>query len=273
MGPEVRTAETARHFDALAKAWNTCAFLDQPGEAEHVLRLLKPGPGDTGLDLACGAGQLTAGLAAAGGRLLAADISDRMLKLAACRFVERRINNITITVQDAHRLEFTDGLFDWVVCRYAFRTFDEPQQVLRELARVTRPGSRLYLSDWADPAPLLDACLGRLDPAHRAVTDEAWWDARLAELPFAVESRRMRPERLDPEVWGALAGLEASESRRRFDEFRAAEGRKARVQELDGRPVLIAGRLELVLARAARPASVSTPHDSLASLGRNPHRA
>lgn len=250
----VRTADTARHFDALAPAWNRCVFLDQPGEAEHVLRLLKPGREDTGLDLACGAGQLTAGLAAAGGRILAADLSDRMLKLGACRFVEQRINNIVITVQDAHHLEFTEGLFDWVVCRYAFRTFDEPALVLRELARVTHPGSRLYLSDWAEPATLLDACLGRLDPAHRAIVDEAWWDARLAELPFEVESRRLRPERLDPEVWGELAGLGAEESRRLFDEFRAAEGRLARVQELDGRPVLIADRLELVLLRGdARP--------------------
>jgi ubiquinone/menaquinone biosynthesis C-methylase UbiE len=247
----INAADAARHYDALAPAWSHSAFLDQPGEAEHVLRLLKPRREDTGLDLACGAGQLTAGLAAAGSRILAADLSDRMLKLAACRFVEQRINNVVITVQDAHRLEFADGLFDWVVCRYAFRSFEEPVQVLRELARVTRPGSRLYLSDWAEPAALLDACLGRLDPFHRAVTAEAWWDGRLAELPFAVESRRLRPERLDPEVWGTLSGTAPEEARRLFADFQAQEGREGRFLELDGRPVLIAERLELLLVRVA----------------------
>ncbi|MDP2360962.1 MAG: methyltransferase domain-containing protein [bacterium] len=249
MTPPAHRADLARHFDDLAPAWNDCPFLDQPGEGEHVLRLLRPEPGDTGLDLACGTGQLTARLSPAGGRIMAADLSDRMLKLAACRFVEQRLNNIVITVQDAHRLEFADGLFDWVACRWAFRTFEDPAVVLRELARVTRPGSRLYLSDWAEPAALLDACLNRLDPFHQHVTGEAWWDTALAGLPFAVESRRRRAERLDPVVWGALAGLSGEEALARFDGFRAAEGRAARYLDLDGRPVLIAERLELLMTR------------------------
>jgi ubiquinone/menaquinone biosynthesis C-methylase UbiE len=242
-------AAMARHFDTLANAWSQCAFLDQDGEAEHVARLLKPLPTDTGLDLACGTGQLTARLATHGSRIMAADLSDRMLKLAACRFVEQRLRNIVITVQDAHRLEFANGLFDWVVCRWAFRSFEDPRLVLRELARVTRPGSRIYLSDWAEPAALLDACLRMLDPYHRHVTTEAWWDEVLGELPFTVESRRLKAERLDPVVWGSLSGTPEEEALARFESFRAGEGLSGRYLELDGRPVLIAERLELCLLR------------------------
>lgn len=249
MSPTASAAGLAAHYDALAAAWHRCSFLDQPGAGEHVLRLLRPGAEATGLDLACGTGQLTAQLAAAGGRILAADLSERMLKLAACRFVEQRVHNVVITVQDAHHLEFADGLFDWAVCRWAFRSFDDPVLVLRELARVTRPGARLYLSDWAEPASVLDACLGRLDAEHRRVAAAAWWDGMLPALPFAVESRRMAPERLDPVVWGVLAGLDEAEAVRRFEAFRTAEGREARCLELDGRPVLIADRLELLLVR------------------------
>lgn len=247
--PHSSVADLARHFDALAPVWTACPSLDSPGEAEHVLRLLKPGLKETGLDLACGSGQLTAGLATAGGRILAADLSERMLKLAACRFVEARLNNIVITVQDAHRLEYANGLFTWVVCRNAWRYFEEPSAVLRELSRVTRPGARLYLSDWSDPAPQLDACLGRLDPVHGQCLDEAWWTEQLAGMPFQVELNRCRPERLDPVVWGELAGRPAEESRLLFDEFRAAEGQGIPVLELDGRPVWIAGRRELLLVR------------------------
>jgi hypothetical protein len=70
-----------------------------------------------------------------------------------------------------------------------------------------------------------------------------------------VESRRRRPERLDPIIWGELAGLPAEEARRRFDEFRAAEGAGTQCLELDGRPVWIAERLEQVLVRIeGRPA-------------------
>lgn len=246
---QLNTLETASHFDGLAAVWAACAALDAPGEAEHVLRLLKPEPRSTGLDLACGSGQLTAGLAAVGGRIMAADASERMLKLAACRFVERRLNGIVITVQDAHRMEFTAGLFDWAVCRHAWRYFEDPARVLRELARVTRPGARLYLSDWSDPAPELDRLLGVLDPAHRRVLDEAWWEEQLAGLPFETEHRRLRPERLDPRVWGALGGLPEEEARTRFESFRADLPEGAQVLELDGRPVWIAGRQERVLRR------------------------
>ena len=245
----LNTLETATHFDALAAVWTACATLDAPGEAEHVLRLLKPEPRSTGLDLACGSGQLTAGLAAAGGRIHAADASERMLKLAACRFVERRLNGIVITVQDAHCLEFTAGLFDWAVCRHAWRYFEDPARVLRELARVTRPGARLYLSDWSEPAEPLDRLLGALDPAHRRVLDEAWWEEQLAGLPFETEHRRLRLERLDPLVWGALGGRSEDEARAGFAAFRATAPAESQFLELDGRPVWIAGRQERVLRR------------------------
>jgi len=247
--PPLHASEFAAHFDALASVWAACAQLECPGEAEHVLRLLKPEPRSTGLDLACGGGQLTAGLAAAGGRIHAADLSERMLKLAACRFVERRLNGIVITVQDAHRLEFTAGLFDWAVCRHAWRYFEEPARVLRELARVTRPGARLYVSDWSDPAPALDHLLGALDPAHRRVLDEAWWEEALADLPFETEHRRVRLERLDPGIWGALGGRSEEEARARFEALRPELPQGAQILELDGRPVWIAGRQERVLRR------------------------
>lgn len=243
------TAAMARHFDTLATAWSQCSFLDQEGEAEHVARLLKPLSTDTGLDLACGTGQLTARLATHGSRIMAADLSDRMLKLAACRFVEQRLRNIVITVQDAHHLEFANGLFDWVVCRWAFRSFEDPALVLRELARVTKPGARIYLSDWAEPAALLDNCLQLLDPFHRHVTTELWWDEALRGLPFTVEGRRLKAERLDPVVWGGLSGTPEEEALARFEGFRKGEGKVGRYLELDGRPVLIAERLELLLVR------------------------
>jgi len=200
-------AEAVDHFEQAALAWDECEYLDQPGDAEHILRLLKILPGETGLDLACGCGQLTVRLGEGNCRILAADLCDRMLKLTARRVVEARLNNIVITVQDAHRLEFADGLFHWAVCRFGFRYFNEPGLVLDELSRVIKPGGRLYVSDWSSPAEPLNELLKSLDGAHCGIYDEAWWEGELADRCFEIRQARMRADRLDSVVWGGLAGL------------------------------------------------------------------
>jgi len=244
-------AETALHFEALAAAWARCELFDQPEEAAHVLRWLEAGRGQTGLDLAAGPGRFTRHLAAFGGRLLAADLSDRMLKLAAAHWVEHRVTNVTFMVQDAHRLEFAAGLFDWAVCRYGMRYFDEPPRALAELARVIRPGGRLYLSDWAEPAPALDALFGRLDRAHRRVVPAAEWPELFAAAGFAILRQQRRADRVDPRVWGALGGLDAAAADAAWAAFRAAEGAGARALVLDGRETLAAERAEWLLERKA----------------------
>jgi ubiquinone/menaquinone biosynthesis C-methylase UbiE len=249
MTPFESPAELGSHFDHLARVWSGCEYLEAKGEAEHILRLLKPLSGETGLDLACGSGQLTAELAASGSRILAADLSDRMLKVAATRFVDRMLSNVVITVQDAHHMEFTPGLFDWVVCRYGFRHFADPDAVLKEIARVTHAGSRILLSDWSAPAKELDACFKRLDAAHRQVLDEGWWKEAIARNGFKLMASRARPDRLDPLIWGELGGLGKEEALVAFAEFKAGEGAGARFMELDGHAVLIGERLELFLVR------------------------
>ncbi|MGH8292174.1 MAG: class I SAM-dependent methyltransferase [Gammaproteobacteria bacterium] len=46
---------------------------------------------------------------------------------------------------DAFALDFPDGRFDFVSCRHMLQTVPEPERVIAELIRVTRPGGRLHL--------------------------------------------------------------------------------------------------------------------------------
>jgi SAM-dependent methyltransferase len=254
----VNPAATALHFEALSKVWAACELFDQPEEAAHVLRWLEAQPRQTGLDLACGPGRFTRHLAAFGGRLLGVDICDRMLKLAAAWLVEQRVRTATLTQQDAHRLEFAAGLFDWAVCRYGMRYFGNPSQVLSELARVIHPGGRLYLSDWTEPAGCLDGLFHRLDPAHRRVIGAGQWPELIAAAGFRILRERRRPDRVDPRVWGRLGGLDEAAADAAWADFREGEGSGARVLVLDGREVLAAERGEWLLEQEL-PAC-GTPH-------------
>lgn len=46
---------------------------------------------------------------------------------------------------DAGNLQFDDGAFDSVLATFVMSVVPNPAQVLQEIARVTRPGGRVYL--------------------------------------------------------------------------------------------------------------------------------
>ena len=74
------------------------------------------------------------------------DISEDMLARAEQRARRKKLNNIAgLHVMDAGDLQFDDNAFDSVLATFVMSTVPNPAQVLREIARVTRPGGRVYL--------------------------------------------------------------------------------------------------------------------------------
>jgi phosphatidylethanolamine/phosphatidyl-N-methylethanolamine N-methyltransferase len=74
------------------------------------------------------------------------DLSPEMLEKARERVIEERLSNITgLHVMDAARLTFPDASFDTVVAMYVLTVVPEPEKVMRELARVCRPGGEVLI--------------------------------------------------------------------------------------------------------------------------------
>ncbi|HUV10506.1 MAG TPA: ubiquinone/menaquinone biosynthesis methyltransferase [Acidimicrobiia bacterium] len=95
------------------------------------------------LDLACGTGDFSADLAVADHRPIGVDLSAGML--AAAR------GTTPFARGDAAVLPFRTGAFDAVVCGFALRNFVELGTVLRDCARVLRPGGVVGALDAAVP--------------------------------------------------------------------------------------------------------------------------
>jgi phosphatidylethanolamine/phosphatidyl-N-methylethanolamine N-methyltransferase len=74
------------------------------------------------------------------------DLSPEMLKKARERVAAEGLSNVTgLHEMDAGDLKFPDASFDTVVAMYVMTVVPDPEKVMRELARVCRPGGEVLI--------------------------------------------------------------------------------------------------------------------------------
>lgn len=74
------------------------------------------------------------------------DLSPEMLDKARERVAAEKLDNVTgLHEMDAGDLSFPDAAFDTVVAMYVMTVVPDPEKVMRELSRVTKPGGEVLL--------------------------------------------------------------------------------------------------------------------------------
>ena len=76
------------------------------------------------------------------------DISERMLNKAS-RFAK---SNIALRVMDGENLLFAESTFDYVVICHVLAVTNDPEQLLRQVFKVLKPGGRLFILNHFTPA-------------------------------------------------------------------------------------------------------------------------
>lgn len=102
--------------------------------ATEVVELLNPRPGERILDLGCGDGVLTRGLADAGCIVVGVDSSPQMVEAAVKLGVDAR-------VMDGESLSFVEE-FDAVFSNAALHWMTRPERVVAGVRRALKPGGR-----------------------------------------------------------------------------------------------------------------------------------
>jgi len=136
----------------------------------EAIQALEIPPGSQGLDAGCGIGlqaMLLAEAVGPDGHVTGLDISDEFL-LHAKDIVGRSAfsERIAFRQGDVHKLLFDNDTFDWVWSAdcVGYPNEDNPVPVLKELARVVKPGGILAILAWSSQMllpgyPLLEARL------------------------------------------------------------------------------------------------------------------
>ena len=145
-------ADAQRIFTGIARSYDRVAavlsFGQDPRWRHALVDAVAASPDDRVLDVATGTGMVAAELVRRYScRVVGLDQSEDMLRVARSRtgvFED-------LVVGRAEHLPFPDASFDHLTFTYLLRYVDDPAAVMRELARVVKPGGRVASLEFGVP--------------------------------------------------------------------------------------------------------------------------
>ena len=174
----------AAYFDGIADRWDDWEDLpDLAARLASGLAELAVGRDERVLDVGCGTGNLTLALTrwlAPAGRIVAVDISPRMVERARAKVGDRRV---TWHVAAADRLPLAAASIDRAICLSVWPHVSDRGATAAELRRVLRPGGALHVWHLASRERINDVHADAHAPAIRHDV-----------LPSGAESARLLRE-------------------------------------------------------------------------------
>ena len=200
-------------FTRTADAFADFALGPRRSEATWLVELAGPQGHEVALDVACGPGTFARAFAPRVRRACGLDLTVAMLERARRVAVEEDLQNLSFACGNAYALPFADGAFDLASCGYSLHHMSDPLAVLRELARVVRPGGRVALLDLVAPEePESGELNNRIeitrDHSHVRTLSASEFERLLGQANFKLFRREVKERLRSFDDWMQIAGLE-----------------------------------------------------------------
>ena len=116
---------------------------------DQFVRRVKPQPGEAILDMAGGTGDIAFRMAEKGAEIVVADINQDMLDVGIERAMERGLDGLSWSCQNAEELSYPDKQFDAYTIAFGIRNVTHIEKALKEAHRVLRYGGRFYCLEFS----------------------------------------------------------------------------------------------------------------------------
>lgn len=162
---------------------------------------VKPQPGENILDMAGGTGDIAFRMAARGASVTVSDINQDMLDVGIERAMDRGIDGLVWSRQNAEDLSFSSRIFDAYTIAFGIRNVTDIPAALGEAHRVLKRGGRLFVlefstSEWPGFGMAYERYAEHVIPRiGKAVADDE------ASYRYLVESIRRFPR---PEAFARM---------------------------------------------------------------------
>jgi demethylmenaquinone methyltransferase / 2-methoxy-6-polyprenyl-1,4-benzoquinol methylase len=116
---------------------------------DKFVRRVKPQPGEAVLDMAGGTGDIAFRLAARGATVTVSDINQDMLDVGIERALDRGLDGLVWSRQNAEELSFPSRFFDAYTIAFGIRNVAHIDKALAEAHRVLRHGGRFFCLEFS----------------------------------------------------------------------------------------------------------------------------
>jgi len=153
VAPEEKTARVGAVFSSVAKKYDLMNDAMSGGMhrlwKDRFVRRVKPQPGEAILDMAGGTGDIAFRLAEAGADVTVSDINQDMLDVGIERAMDRGLDTLVWSRQNAEELSFPDRFFDAYTIAFGIRNVTRIDAALAEAHRVLRYGGRFFCLEFS----------------------------------------------------------------------------------------------------------------------------
>lgn len=168
-------------------------------------------PGMRILDVGCGTGSIARRVAAkvAPGEVVGVDMQQDQLTTAKTLAEQHDIKNLTFKHDEAGRLDFGNSEFDGAYCRFLLEHVSSPVDVVREMARVVKPGGWVCAFEWENGCSVVHPDCPAVRRVWQALYDlqaDMGGDPAIARKLFEIFTRAVLSEvKADGRAWSMTA--------------------------------------------------------------------